>query len=130
MYWPFLLYVLFVVLVTGGMLVVSYFLGERHEDRLTAQPYESGIKPTGTTGIRMSVKFYLTALFFVVFDVESVFIFAWAVALREAGWPGYFEILIFIFVLLTSLFYLWRVGALDWGTRRRKRFDAIKGKSS
>ena len=112
-YWPFLLYFVLVMGTVLAMLVISFFLGERHHERVTTEPYESGIKPTGSTGIRMTIKFYLVALFFVIFDVESIFIFAWAIAFRELGWAGYIEIVIFIFVLLLMLVYLWRTGALD-----------------
>jgi NADH-quinone oxidoreductase subunit A len=122
MYWPFFLYFVFVLGIAVSMLVISLFLGERHHERVTYEPYESGIKPTGTTGVRLSIKFYLVALFFVIFDVESVFIFAWAIAFRELGWAGYIEIIIFILVLILTLFYLWRMGALDWGVRRRKNY--------
>jgi NADH-quinone oxidoreductase subunit A len=70
--------------------------------------------------VRFPAKFYLVAMFFVIFDVEAVFLFAWAVAVRETGWAGYAEVLLFITVLLATLAYLWRVGALDWrqGSRR------------
>jgi NADH-quinone oxidoreductase subunit A len=70
--------------------------------------------------VRFSAKFYLIAMFFVVFDLEAVFLFAWAVAVRETGWAGYAEALLFIMILLATLAYLWRVGALDWrqGSRR------------
>lgn len=122
MYWPFLLYFVLVMGTVFAMLVISFFLGERHRERMTTEPYESGIKPTGTTGIRMTIKFYLVALFFVIFDVESIFIFAWAVAFRQLGWAGYIEIVIFIFVLLLMLVYLWRTGALDWAGRSSKRY--------
>jgi NADH-quinone oxidoreductase subunit A len=121
-YWPFLLYFVLVMGTVFAMLVISFFLGERHRERMTTEPYESGIKPTGTTGIRMTIKFYLVALFFVIFDVESIFIFAWAVAFRQLGWAGYIEIVIFIFVLLLMLVYLWRTGALDWAGRSSKRY--------
>lgn len=120
MYWPFFLYFVLVLGIAVSMLIISLFLGERHHERVTHEPYESGIKPTGTTGIRLSIKFYLVALFFVIFDVESVFIFAWAIAFRELGWAGYVEIIIFILVLILALLYLWRMGALDWGGQRHK----------
>jgi NADH-quinone oxidoreductase subunit A len=115
--------VVYFVLVTGllvFMVAFSYILGQRHRERATGVPYESGVASTGTARIRFDIKFYLVAMFFVIFDVEAVFIFAWAVALREAGWMGYIEILIFIVVLLAALVYLWRLGALDWGPRGRK----------
>jgi NADH-quinone oxidoreductase subunit A len=80
-------------------------------------PYESGILPTGSARLRIDVKYYLVAMFFVIFDLETVFLFAWAVAFRELGWAGYIEALVFIVVLVVALVYLWKVGALDWGTR-------------
>ena len=102
------------------MIAISFVLGERHRDNATQTAYESGILPAGTSKLRYSVKFYLVAMFFVVFDVESVFIFAWAVAFRELGWPGFIEIVIFIGVLLAALVYLLRMGALDWGAARKQ----------
>jgi NADH-quinone oxidoreductase subunit A len=121
-YWPFLVYVILVLGMVFAMLATSFLLGERHRNRVTAEPYESGIKPTGSTGIRLTIKFYLVALFFVIFDVESVFIFAWAIAFRQLGWAGYIEIVIFIVVLLLMLVYLWRTGALDWASRSKKKY--------
>jgi NADH-quinone oxidoreductase subunit A len=118
MLWPFVVYFAAVIAVVVGMTVISFFLGERHHERATNEPYESGIKSTGSAHLRFSIKFYLVALFFVVFDVESMFIFAWAIAFREAGWAGYISILVFIGVLLAALVYLWRAGALDWGTNK------------
>ncbi|MGH7844407.1 MAG: NADH-quinone oxidoreductase subunit A [Candidatus Binatia bacterium] len=102
------------------MIGLSYVLGQRHQEGATGQPYESGIVSTGTARVRLSAKFYLIAMFFVIFDLETVFIFAWAVSARETGWAGYVEILVFIVVLLAALVYLWRVGALDWGTSAKR----------
>ncbi|MEO6981764.1 MAG: NADH-quinone oxidoreductase subunit A [Edaphobacter sp.] len=96
------------------MLSISYVLGQRHSEPATGSPFESGIVHEGSVHVRLSVKFYLVAMFFVVFDLEAVFIFLWAVAGRELGWKGYGEVLIFIGVLAASLAYLWRTGALDW----------------
>ncbi|MDA8090399.1 MAG: NADH-quinone oxidoreductase subunit A [Nitrospiraceae bacterium] len=100
---------------------LSYVLGQRHRERETAQPYESGIISTGTARVRFDVKFYLIAMFFVVFDLESLFIFSWAVAVRESGWAGYVEALIFIGVLMAALVYLWRLGALDWASGKTEK---------
>src|SRR5512137_2574245 len=110
-----------VLILAAAMIGLSYVLGERHAGRVTGEPYESGIKPTGAAWIRFDVKYYLIAMFFVIFDLESIFIFAWAVAVREAGWSGYLAIVIFIGILMAALFYLWRMGALDWGTLKQKR---------
>jgi NADH-quinone oxidoreductase subunit A len=118
--WPFLLYFVLVLLLVAGMLALSFVLGQRHRDRATGSPYEAGIVSEGSARARLSSKFYLVAMFFVVFDLEAVFIFAWALAARELGWAGYIEALIFIAVLVAALAYLWRAGALDWapGSRR------------
>ena len=110
-----------VLLLAAAMIGLSYVLGERHTGRVTGEPYESGIMPTGAAWIRFDVKYYLVAMFFVIFDLESVFIFAWAVAVKEAGWGGYLAIVVFIGILMAALFYLWRMGALDWGTLKKQR---------
>jgi NADH-quinone oxidoreductase subunit A len=118
--WPLAVYLVVVTLLVIAMLGLSFVLGQRHHNRATGSPYESGILSQGSARVRLSAKFYLVAMFFVIFDIEAVFIFAWAVAVRETGWAGYAEALVFIVVLLATLIYLWRVGALDWrqGSRR------------
>jgi len=117
--WALGIYFVFVLVLVVAMLVVSYLLGQRHHEHATGSPYESGIVSAGSAHVRLSAKFYLVAMFFVVFDLEAIFIFAWAIAGRELGWPGYSAILIFIGVLIAALVYLWRLGALDWGEIRR-----------
>jgi NADH-quinone oxidoreductase subunit A len=117
--WALGVYFAVVLLLVITMLVVSYLLGQRHDENATGSPYESGIVSEGSAHVRLSAKFYLVAMFFVVFDLEAAFIFAWAIAGREVGWPGYWEILIFVGVLTATLVYLWCLGALDWGEIRR-----------
>ena len=119
-FWPLAVYILLVGMLVMAMLSMSFVLGERHHDRATGSPYESGILSEGSARVRFSAKFYLIAMFFVIFDLEAVFLFAWAVAVRETGWAGYAEALLFIMILLATLAYLGRVGALDWrqGSRR------------
>jgi NADH-quinone oxidoreductase subunit A len=117
--WPLALYFILVLILVAVMLGLSYVLGQRHRERATGEPYESGIVSTGSARLRLAAKYYLVAMFFVVFDLEAVFIFAWAVAFREVGWAGYIQVLVFIGVLVAALIYLWRLGALDWGTTRR-----------
>ncbi len=118
--WPLLVYFGLVIILVAGMLGVSYVLGQKHKDRATGEPYESGMIATGSARIRFDVKFYQNAMFFVVFDLETMFILAWAIAARQAGWAGFIEILVFIVVLLAALLYLWRINALDWRTPREK----------
>jgi NADH-quinone oxidoreductase subunit A len=117
---PFVVYSVAVIFLAAAMIIVSYFLGQRHCHEIADEPYESGISATGTARMRFDVKFYMIAMFFIIFDLESVFIFAWAAVLFEAGWPGYAAMLIFIVLLLVMLLYLWRIGALDWGPSRKK----------
>ena len=112
--WPLALYFAIVVALVAGILALSYVLGQRHRERSTAEFYESGIKSEGSAHVRLSARFYLVAMFFVIFDLEAVFLFAWAVAARELGWPGYWDIVVFVVLLVAALAYLWRVGALDW----------------
>ena len=101
------------------MLGLSWLLGQRRQNKSTDVPFESGIISVGSSQIRLSVEFYLIAIFFVIFDLETVFIFAWAIAFFELGWHGFLAILVFIVVLTVALVYEWRSGALDWGVKTR-----------
>jgi NADH-quinone oxidoreductase subunit A len=116
--WTLGVYFVVVLFLVAAMLAISHVLGQRHNERATGSPYESGILSEGSARVRLSAKFYLVAMFFVIFDLEAVFIFAWAVAARELGWAGYWEIFVFIAILVAALAYLWRLGALDWGPSR------------
>jgi NADH-quinone oxidoreductase subunit A len=118
--WPLLVYIVLALGLAAAIVAISFPLGERHRERATGQPYESGMPPTGTARLRFGVKFYLIAMFFVIFDLEAVFLFSWAIAFRQVGWTGYIEVLVFVGVLLAALVYLWRIGALDWGPRGRR----------
>jgi NADH-quinone oxidoreductase subunit A len=117
--WTLGIYLILVLLLVAGMLVTSWLLGQKHQERATGLPYEAGIESEGSARVRISAKFYLVAMFFVVFDLEGAFLFAWAIAARELGWPAYWEVLVFIGILVVALVYLWRVRALDWGAVRR-----------
>lgn len=119
--WSFAVYLLAVAALCGFMLGASWLLGGRYRGPATTEPFESGVVSVGSARLRFSAKFYLVAMFFVIFDVEAVFLFAWAVAARDVGWAGFIEASIFIGVLLAGLFYLWRVGALDWAPEARRR---------
>ncbi len=116
--WPMAVYIIAVFFLVASMLGLSYVLGQRHRERATGEPYESGIIPTGPVTLRFNVMFYLVAVIFVIFEIETIFVFAWSVALFELGWAGYIEMLVFIGLLLAALFYLWRLGVLDWGASK------------
>ena len=118
--WLLAVYLAVAALIPAGMIFLSWLLGPRHHDAATDEPYESGIVSTGSARLRLSAKYYLIAMFFVIFDLETAFVFAWAAAFREAGWPGYVGMMVFFATIAAALVYLWREGALDWGTRRRR----------
>lgn len=101
-------------------------LGERHKDRATGEAYESGILSTGSARLRFPSQFYLIAMLFVIFDIETVFIISWAIAFEELGWAGYIAVGVFIFILLVVLIYEWRNGALDFGPDGKKILRAYK----
>ncbi len=113
--WPLVVYFFLVIMLMAAIVALSYVIGERHAPGAADQPFESGIVTVGLARLRLSAKFYLIAMFFVIFDVEALFLFAWAVAFREAGWSGYIEAVVFVAILIAALVYLWRLGALEWG---------------
>jgi len=126
LYWPFLIYVGSAIAVIAGMLGVSYILGQRHMEKETGEPFESGILQTGNARLRLSIQFYLVGMLFVIFDLEVVFIFAWAIAIREVGWTGYIGVLIFIGILVVGLLYEYKSGSLDFGKKQLQKIKAGK----
>jgi NADH-quinone oxidoreductase subunit A len=119
-FWPFIIYASAVFLLIGIMIGLSHILGERHKEKTTDEPYESGIPPTGDARLRFSSGFYIIAMFFVIFDLDAAFIMLWAVSFRELGLPGYIGILVFIGLLIVLLIYELSIGALDFGPDGRK----------
>lgn len=124
--WPVVLYGVLVLILLAGMVILSYLLGERHRGRARNEPYESGIMPTGSARIRYGVRYYLLAVFFLLFDVEAAVLFAWAVAFREVGWIGYIEAVLFIVTLAAGLVYVWKLGGLDYSPKygRKNRIES------
>ncbi|MDD4969184.1 MAG: NADH-quinone oxidoreductase subunit A [Paludibacter sp.] len=118
--WPFIIFAVIVFSLIGIMIGLSYALGERHKEKMTDEPYESGIPPTGDARLRFSSSFYLIAMFFVIFDLDAAFIMLWAVSFRELGLPGYIGIVIFIAILMVLLVYELSIGALDFGPNGKK----------
>ncbi|GAC34618.1 NADH-quinone oxidoreductase subunit A [Paraglaciecola polaris] len=111
--WPILLYFAFTLVLLGGVMLVSTILGPRTRGHSTHLPYESGILPLGNARVKFANHFFLYAIFFVIFDLETLFLFAWAISFEQVGVTGFIEALVFILILLIALVYLWRIGALN-----------------
>jgi NADH-quinone oxidoreductase subunit A len=117
----FALYSVLVLAVLGLLLVLTRWLGDQKPNPEKARPYECGVIPTGGARFRFPVPFYLVAVFFLIFDVETALIFSWAVAMEDLSWRGWLQISFFIIVLLVSLIYLWKKGGLDWQPQLQRR---------
>jgi NADH-quinone oxidoreductase subunit A len=113
-YFPVLLQVAIAMAIAALMLGLSFVLGKRVRNRVKDMPYESGIVPTGDARHRFSVKFYLVGMLFILFDIEAIFLYPWAVVYRELKMFAFVEMLIFILLVLCGFFYIWKKGALDW----------------
>lgn len=113
-YAPILIHLIFAVLLAAGLIFVSWLIGERKANPSKLSTYECGILPTGDARQPFSVKFYLVALLFILFDVEAVFLIVWAVVYRDLGMYGFVIMLIFLFLLVAGFLYEWKKGALDW----------------
>src|ERR1700691_996481 len=113
-YFPVVVPAVIAVVTAAGLGAISFLLGKRVRNRVKDTPYESGMAPTGSARERFSVKFYLVAIVFILFDIEAVFLYPWAVVYRELKMFGFFEMLLFVVLVLCGFFYVWKKGALDW----------------
>ena len=123
-HWAFGVYMLAGITICLVMIGLAALLGGKAFGRAKNKPFESGVDSVGTARLRFSAKFYLVAMFFVIFDVEALYLFAWSVSVRESGWVGFVEAAVFIILLLVGLIYLWRIGALEWAPSRARRTTA------
>jgi NADH-quinone oxidoreductase subunit A len=105
-----------VIGVAVGMLLIPFLLAPKNPNRIKEMPYESGMPPIGEAQQRFSVRYYLIAMLFVIFDIEAVFFYPWAVAFNAIGWFALIEMLLFVALLLVAYVYAWRKGALDWAS--------------
>jgi len=118
-YFPVLVQGLLAVVIAAALIIISYAFGKKVRNKIKDTPYESGITPTGDARSRFSVKFYLVAMLFIVFDIEAIFLYPWAVVYRDLKWFGFVEMLIFVVLILSGFFYIWKKGALDWSQQDR-----------
>jgi NADH-quinone oxidoreductase subunit A len=120
-YLPLLIHFLVALALAGAIVLLSYFIGYRRPTRAKMAPYECGMTPIGDARERFSVKFYLVAMLFILFDIEAVFLYPWAVILRDLKMFGFWEMLVYIGIMLVGFFYVWKKGALDWGKPSARR---------
>jgi len=113
-YFSILLYLMFVVAIAVAILGLSAWVGVHRPSREKLSPYECGIAPVGDARERFTVSFYLVGMLFILFDVEAVFLYPWAVVYKSLSWSGFVEMCLYIFVLLAGYLYVWKKGALDW----------------
>ena len=113
-YLPILIMLIAATVIGVGGVFVSLLAGPKQPTEVKQMPYESGMVPIGSARIRFPVKFYLVAMLFIVFDVEVVFFYPWAVVYKSLGWFGFFEMLVFIGIFVVGYIYVWKRGALDW----------------
>jgi NADH-quinone oxidoreductase subunit A len=127
-YLPVFLQLLVAGAIATGMVVLSAIIGHRKFSRVKMQPYECGITPTGNAQHRFSVKFYLVAMLFILFDVEAIFLIPWAVVykqlLEQYGWFGFWEMIVYIGIVLVGFFYVWQKGVLDWNREESKEVES------
>lgn len=113
-YFPVLIQVLIAAALAAGLIGASALLGKRAKSPLKDTPYESGMAPVGSARERFSVKFYLVGMIFILFDIEAVFLYPWAVVYRELKLFAFAEMFVFVALILVGFFYVWKKGALDW----------------
>ena len=109
-----------VFILVAILLFISTWMGKKKPGLEKSKPYESGVTPTGSARFRFPIPFYLIATFFLIFDVEAIYLFSWAVAADPLGWTGWLQITFFILVLLISLYSIWKKGGLEWGPKYPK----------
>ena len=118
LYFPIIVQAVIAAAVAAGLIGISALLGKRARSPLKDTPYESGMAPVGSARERFSVKFYLVGMIFILFDIEAVFLYPWAVVYRELKIFGFFEMLVFVALVLVGFFYVYKKGALDWSHAR------------
>lgn len=113
-YLPVLITLIVSMGIAATFLLLATILGPKRQLRVKMEPFECGVEQVVSPRRRFSVKFYLVAMLFILFDIEVVYLYPWSVLFRDLGWFGFVEMLVFIGVVAMALVYVWRKGALDW----------------
>ncbi|MEP6962480.1 MAG: NADH-quinone oxidoreductase subunit A [Acidobacteriota bacterium] len=119
-YFPILVQVIIAAVLAATLVGVTGLLGKHTKSPLKDTPYESGMAPIGSARERFSVKFYLVGMIFILFDIEAVFLYPWVVVYRDLKLFGFFEMLIFVALVLVGFYYIWKKGALDWSLVKKE----------
>lgn len=123
LYFPFLLQIGIAFVLAAGLVGASAVLGKRLKNKVKDMPYECGMEPAGDARQSFGVKFYLVGMLFILFDIEAIFLFPWVVVFRQLGLLAFFSMLVFVLLILTGFFYVWKKGALDWA---KPNLDEVK----
>ena len=126
-WFPVFVQILIAFAVAAAMIGLSAVLGRRVKDPVKSTPYESGMKPVGTARERFSVRFYLVAMVFILFDIEAIFLYPWAVIYRQLKLFAFFEMLLFIVLVLCGFFYMWKKGVLNWSVDEERHRQRVRG---
>ena len=123
-YLPLLIHFILAGALATAIVLLSWLIGERKPTRAKLSPYECGMTPIGDARERFSVKFYMVGMLFILFDVEAVFLYPWAIILKELKMFGFWEMLVYIGIVMVGLWYIWKKGVLDWGFGAQNRFES------
>ena len=124
-YFPLFVQVNLAIVVAAALVALGVLLGKRLKNKVKDMPYECGITPVGTARERFSVKFYLVAMLFILFDIEAIFLYPWAVVYRELKMFAFVEMTIFIALVLCGLFFVWKKGVLNWNVEREHEEQGV-----
>jgi NADH-quinone oxidoreductase subunit A len=113
-WFPVLLQAVLAAVISAALITLSYAIGRRINNRVKDMPYECGITPTGDARHRFSVKFYLVAMIFILFDIEAIFLYPWVVVYKQLKMFAFVEMLVFVILILAGFFFIWKKGVLDW----------------
>src|SRR5690348_7892127 len=113
-WFPVLVQTVLAMVIAGALVALSFAIGKRLKNKIKDTPYECGISPTGDARQRFSVKFYLVAMLFILFDIEAIFLYPWAVVYKQLKMFGFVEMLTFVVLILAGFFFIWKKGVLDW----------------